>query len=141
VVAEPALGARLGLAGMRRAWALATVFATLCPFGLAVWLAPAAGARPVAALVLINVALLLGLALNRASHLHDDTGISRAVFGAYLGLSTAHFIIDAGLWRLREEFPRAFLTERLPYLLATPIAPVRTDRVHAGSVGDAIAGD
>ena len=71
-------------------------------------------------LVLINLALILGLALNRGSHLHYATGIGRAIFGAYLGASTAHFIIDAGLWRLRDEFPRAFLTQRLPYLLATP---------------------
>jgi hypothetical protein len=99
------------------------------------------GTAGMSLLVLINVALLLGLALNRASHLHDATGISRAIFGAYLGLSTAHFIIDAGLWRLRDEFPRAFLTERLPYLLASPIPPVRTSRVLAGRAGDAIAGD
>jgi hypothetical protein len=78
------------------------------------------GSAGISMLVLINVALLLGLALNRASHLHDATGIGRAVFGAYLGLSTAHFIVDAGLWRLRDEFPRAFLTRRLPYLLANP---------------------
>ena len=73
---------------------------------------------PVELLVLVNVALVLGLALNHASHLHDAAGFGRAIFGAYLGLSVAHFVIDAGLWRLRDEFPRAFLTRRLPYLLA-----------------------
>jgi hypothetical protein len=30
----------------------------------------------------------------------------------------AHFVIDAGLWRLRDEFPRTFLRDSLPYLLA-----------------------
>lgn len=79
----------------------------------------------VSLLVLINLALFLGIALNRGSHLHDGTGVGRAVFGAYLGMSVAHFVIDAGLWRLRDEFPRAFLTERLPYLLAAPAAPDR----------------
>jgi hypothetical protein len=79
-------------------------------------------------LVLINLALLLGLALNRASHLHDASGIARALFGAYLGLSTAHFLIDAGLWRLRDEFPRTFLTQRLPYLLATPTTAATPSR-------------
>jgi hypothetical protein len=29
----------------------------------------------------------------------------------------AHFVIDAGLWRLRDEFPRGFMRSRLPYLL------------------------
>jgi hypothetical protein len=32
----------------------------------------------------------------------------------------AHFVIDAGIWRLRDEFPRQFLTSRLPYLLGRP---------------------
>jgi hypothetical protein len=80
---------------------------------------PASATRPlVGALVLANLALVLGLALNAASHLHDGGALARAVYGGYLGVLTAHFVIDAGLWRLREEFPRAFLSERLPYLLA-----------------------
>ncbi|MEV6929025.1 hypothetical protein AB0M46_31665 [Dactylosporangium sp. NPDC051485] len=66
----------------------------------------------------VNIALLGGLALNAASHLHDGGPVARAVFGAYTGLLMAHFVVDAGLWRLRDAFPRAFLTERLPYLLA-----------------------
>jgi hypothetical protein len=28
-----------------------------------------------------------------------------------------HFVVDAGLWRLRDEFPRRWLTERVPQLL------------------------
>jgi hypothetical protein len=39
----------------------------------------------------------------------------------------AHFVIDAGLWRLRDEFPRRFRTERLPFLL-TPGAGVVASR-------------
>ncbi len=67
--------------------------------------------------VLVNLALLGGLALNAASHLHSAGPLGRAVFGAYLGVVMAHFVVDAGLWRLRDEFPRRFLTERVPYLL------------------------
>jgi hypothetical protein len=26
-------------------------------------------------------------------------------------------VVDAGLWRLRDPFPRAFLSERVPYLV------------------------
>jgi hypothetical protein len=33
----------------------------------------------------------------------------------------AHFVIDAGLWRLRDPFPRQFLTGRLPYLFRAPM--------------------
>jgi len=74
--------------------------------------------RPLALLVLVNVALLLGLALSRMAHLHGGGTVARALFGVYLGLSCAHFVVDAGVWRLRDEFPRTFLTRRLPYLLA-----------------------
>ncbi|MCW2930448.1 MAG: hypothetical protein JWM19_1410 [Actinomycetia bacterium] len=35
----------------------------------------------------------------------------------YLGVVMAHFVIDAGLWRLRDPFPRRFLASRVPYLL------------------------
>jgi hypothetical protein len=77
------------------------------------------GDRPVgmSVLILVNVALLLGIALNRMAHLHGHPGLGQALFGVYLGLSMAHFVIDAGLWRLRDEFPRTFLTARLPFLL------------------------
>lgn len=68
-------------------------------------------------LVLVNIALVGGLLLNQASHLHTAHGLPRALYGAYLGLVMAHFVVDAGLWRLRDEFPRAFLGQRLPYLL------------------------
>ena len=69
--------------------------------------------------VLLNIALLGGLALSGASHLHDAGPLGRAVYGAYLGVVMAHFVLDAGLWRLREQFPRDLLGERLPYLLRT----------------------
>lgn len=68
-------------------------------------------------LVLVNIALVGGILLNQASHLHAAHGLPRALYGAYLGLVMAHFVVDAGLWRLRDEFPRAFLGRRLPYLL------------------------
>jgi hypothetical protein len=67
--------------------------------------------------VLFNIAFLGGVALSAASHLHAGGSPSRAVFGAYLGVVMAHFVIDAGLWRLRDPFPRELLGERLPFLL------------------------
>jgi hypothetical protein len=70
--------------------------------------------------LMLNVALLGGLALNAASHQHAGGGLSRAVYGCYLGLTMAHFVIDAALWRLRDEFPRSLLAATVPYLLGQP---------------------
>lgn len=67
--------------------------------------------------VLLNVALFGGIALNLASHLHDGSWVARTAYGAYLGLVMTHFVVDAGLWRLRDEFPRSFLQSAVPYLL------------------------
>jgi hypothetical protein len=64
-----------------------------------------------------NIALAGGLALSAASHLHGAGPAGRLAFGAYLGAVMAHFVIDAGLWRLRDSFPRAFLKARAPGLL------------------------
>ncbi len=74
--------------------------------------------------VLGNVALVGGALLSGASHLHGSGPLLRTLFGAYLGAVMAHFVVDAGLWRLRDPFPRAFLGTRLPYLVpARPVAP------------------
>jgi hypothetical protein len=56
------------------------------------------------------------------SHLHSGGPAERWIFGAYLGTVMAHFVVDAGLWRLRDPFPRAFLARRVPYLMR----PART---------------
>lgn len=66
---------------------------------------------------LCNVALIGGIALNAASHLHSGGAVARSVFGAYLGVVMAHFVVDAGLWRLRDQFPRRFLSANVPYLV------------------------
>lgn len=74
-------------------------------------------ARVTGLAVAMNLALLGGLALNRASHLHRSGPGLRAVYGAYVGVVMAHFVVDAGLWRLRDEFPRRLLSARVPYLM------------------------
>lgn len=80
--------------------------------------APSRRARAVRLAALSNVALIGGIALNAASHLHGGDAAARCVFGAYLGAAMAHFVIDAGMWRLRDPFPRQFLSANVPYLLA-----------------------
>ena len=74
---------------------------------------------------LCNVALIGGIALNAASHLHSGGAPGRFVFGAYLGVVMAHFVIDAGLWRLRDPFPRRFLSAYVPYLVKPSQSMVR----------------
>ncbi len=84
--------------------------------------------------LLANIALIGGAALSTASHLHSASQAGRAVFGAYLGVVMAHFVVDAGLWRMRDRFPRQFLASHVPYLVraaASPAHPViisSTDR-------------
>jgi hypothetical protein len=73
--------------------------------------------RAIRLAVLANVALIGGAALSAASHLHGAAPAGRLVFGAYLGAVMAHFVVDAGLWRLRDPFPRAFLASRVPGLV------------------------
>src|SRR5580698_6807771 len=73
--------------------------------------------RAIRLAVACNIALIGGLALSAASHLHGAAFAGRLAFGAYLGLVMAHFVIDASLWRLRDPFPRAFVASRVPGLL------------------------
>jgi hypothetical protein len=73
--------------------------------------------------VFCNIALGGGAALSAASHLHGAASAGRLLFGAYLGVVMAHFVVDAGLWRLRDPFPRFFLESRLPYLVPSGRRP------------------
>jgi hypothetical protein len=67
--------------------------------------------------LLCNIALLGGAALSMASDQASAAPAVRVLFGAFLGAVMAHFVVDAGLWRMREDFPRSFLGSRLPYLV------------------------
>jgi hypothetical protein len=73
--------------------------------------------RPVRLALLANIAFIGGAALSAASHLHNAGHLGRLAFGAYLGVVMAHFVIDAGLWRMRDPLARRFLTTHLPYLM------------------------
>jgi hypothetical protein len=67
--------------------------------------------------VLANVAFVGGTVLSGASHLHDAGPAGRLIFGAYLGVVMAHFVIDAGLWRMRDPLARNILLTHLPFLV------------------------
>jgi hypothetical protein len=74
-------------------------------------------ARWVRLTLLFNIALLGGAALSAASHLHESAAPARILYGIYLGAVMAHFVVDAGIWRLRDAFPREFISSRLPFLV------------------------
>ncbi len=99
---------------------LAHGFQYLLLVGLVAGGTPGVTGRVVTLAILVNVALVGGLALSVASHAHNGAPGTRAVYGAFLGVVMAHFVIDAGLWRLRDRFPRKFLGERLSALLPQP---------------------
>ncbi|MDQ1747364.1 MAG: hypothetical protein QOD07_1627 [Frankiaceae bacterium] len=82
---------------------------------------------PEAMLLLAGVLAVAG-ALAGAPHLHHGPAATRAVFGVYLGVVMTHFVLDAGLWRLRDPFPRQWLGERLPTLLLadTPVSDIES---------------
>ena len=85
---------------------------------------------------LCTLAVLGGVVLNLISHLHGDGLPLRLLFGAYLGVLAAHFVVDAGIWRLREPFVRAFLSQRVGYLVHSPRSYVATVSVADRSVAD-----
>lgn len=74
---------------------------------------------------LVNVALIGGAGLSLASHLHSAAPAGRLVFGCYLGLTMTHFVIDAGIWRMRDPLARKFVTESLPFAAPSrrPVEP------------------
>jgi hypothetical protein len=95
-----------------------------------------AGTRPYSSrmlriAVLCNIALLGGIALSRASHLHSSAPAERLLFGVYLGVVMAHFVIDGGIWRMRDPFPRQFMARHVPYLFQTDPAVLSDDRSSA----------
>jgi hypothetical protein len=75
------------------------------------------GNRMFSLAALVNIALLGGAALALASDQVTGKPAVRVLFGLFLGAVMAHFVVDAGLWRMREAFPRAFLGSRLPWLI------------------------
>jgi hypothetical protein len=81
------------------------------------------GTRTLSLAVLVNIALLGGAALALASDQLRSEPAVRVLFGLFLGAVMAHFVVDAGLWRMRETFPRTFLGARLPWLIPAAARP------------------
>ena len=80
--------------------------------------------RAVRVAAFCNVALVGGVILEATSHLHGAALAGRILFGGYLGVVMAHFVIDAALWRLRDPFPRAFMARYVPFLVPASRQPM-----------------
>lgn len=76
--------------------------------------------RAVRVVVLVNVAVLGGLALRAISRIHGGLPAGHVLFGAYLGLYASHFVLDGGLWRLSRPEARRFVADALPFLQLRP---------------------
>ena len=77
--------------------------------------------RPNVADSCLLVAGMLAIAgvLSTLSHLHGTDMAARALFGAYVGVLATHFVVDAELWRMRDEPVREWLRSRMPDLMPT----------------------
>ena len=67
--------------------------------------------------VLLAMATLGAFTLNMAlvpDWLESPSG--RAIYGVFLGVVMAHFVVDAGVWRLRETFQRRYMREKFYFI-------------------------
>jgi hypothetical protein len=79
------------------------------------------------AVKLVLITLLVGLLFYRAIDLKGvftgNTSVLRVVdflLGAILGATMAHFVIDAGAWRLSQSLQRAYIGKRFGFVFARP---------------------
>ena len=74
---------------------------------------------PIASLVtLLGLSVLGGLLLNAAVGAPDiaDLSYGLAIYGVFVGTVMSHFVLDAGIWRLREPFQRGYMRERFSFV-------------------------
>jgi len=75
--------------------------------------------RPVPSLLmLVGLALLGTVVLNGAIEAPGlpSLGYGFALYGAFVGVTMSHFVLDAGLWRLREPFQRRYMREKFRFV-------------------------
>jgi len=71
-------------------------------------------------IMLIGIGTLGALLLNSAILAPDmkDFPYGFAAYGAFLGVVMSHFVLDAGIWRLREPFQRGYMRRRFAFVFA-----------------------
>lgn len=74
---------------------------------------------PITSLImLLGLSVLGALLLNAAVGAPDITDLPYgfAIYGVFVGTVMSHFVLDAGIWRLREPFQRAYMRERFSFV-------------------------
>jgi hypothetical protein len=74
---------------------------------------------PIASLVtLLGLSVLGAVLLNAAVTAPDiaDLPCGLAIYGVFVGIVMTHFVLDAGIWRLREPFQRGYMRERFSFV-------------------------
>jgi hypothetical protein len=74
--------------------------------------------RPIGSLALMAVIGGAGALLLNAGIMAPDAGLDygNALYGAFVGTVMAHFVLDAGIWRLREPFQRGYMRDRFSFV-------------------------
>lgn len=74
--------------------------------------------RPLVSLAVMAAIGASGAVLLNAGIMAPDTGLARgnALYGAFIGTVMAHFVLDAGIWRLREPFQRGYMRSRFSFV-------------------------
>jgi len=66
------------------------------------------------------IAAFGGLFLHRASEASSwlQPPYAGALYGLFIGLVMTHFVLDAGIWRLREPFQRSYMRKKFDFVFA-----------------------
>jgi hypothetical protein len=74
--------------------------------------------RPLVALgSLIGLGILGGYILTHMTNAGGEPGaLFRFIFGMAIGTVMSHFVIDAGVWKLRHQFQRGYMRRAFPFV-------------------------
>ena len=56
------------------------------------------------------------LLTSMAASMGHGNGVSRLLFGLAIGVVMSHFVIDAGVWKLRYPFQRNYVRRAFPFV-------------------------
>jgi hypothetical protein len=86
--------------------------------------------------LVVNAVILAALAIHVSAHVPGPSLGAHLLFGVYLGIATAHFVVDSTVWKMSDPSTRAIWASRLPRLLGSP----RTNAVSLPYVADRYSG-
>jgi len=71
-------------------------------------------------MILVGACVLVGGALTQMRYAGVWGSYKNGIFGACLGFVMVHFVIDAGVWRLKEPFQRGYIQNSFAFLFTPP---------------------